>query len=81
MPPGAPSPLSTTKGMISKGRIRDSVTSPFSMMFQTGERVPLAWGGVGVSEVGRGLAGMSILNTEEFQKTSQLSISHQLAFC
>lgn len=51
------------------------------MMFQTGERVPLAWGGVGVSEVGRGLAGMSILNTEEFQKTSQLSISHQLAFC
>ena len=51
--PGTPSPLSKAKGMISNRRIRDSVTPPFSMMFHSGERVPLAWGSSRVLESGR----------------------------
>lgn len=53
--PGAPSPLSKAKGMISKGSVRNSVASPFSMMVKIGARVPFARDSLGLRSFVGGL--------------------------
>lgn len=70
-------PFSTEQSeMILKGTIKNSVASPFSMMFKIGEKVHLPGVVQRPEQPWQGLGEKPILKIEEFQKTFHLLIAY-----